>query len=80
MAWSIEYYSSNVEKSILELPEGLLARYIRPADLMLEFGVNLGMPQKIIMLHMFVKKSQKTPNKELKVAFERMKEVISNDA
>ncbi len=36
--------------------------------------------KKIIMLHMFVKKSQKTPNKELKVAFERMKEVISNDA
>ena len=110
MAWSIEYYSSNVEKSILELPEGPLARYLRLTDLMLEFGVNLGMPhtrfigkglfelrvkskegiarvffctetaKKIIMLHMFVKKSQKTPNKELKVAFERMKEVISNDA
>jgi len=35
--------------------------------------------KKIVMLHMFVKKSQKTPNKEIKIAFERMKEVISND-
>ena len=43
MAWSIEYYSSNVEKLILELPEGLLARYLRLTDLMLESGVNLGM-------------------------------------
>lgn len=35
--------------------------------------------KKIVVLHMFVKKLQKTPNKEIKIAFERMKEVISND-
>lgn len=44
MKWSIEYYSSEVEKKIIFLPSGLLARYLRLTDLMLEFGSNLGMP------------------------------------
>jgi phage-related protein len=35
--------------------------------------------RRIMMLHAFVKKSAKTPAKELKVARERMKEVESND-
>ena len=35
--------------------------------------------KKIIMLHSFVKKSQKTPKKELKVAQTRMSEVIKNE-
>jgi phage-related protein len=35
--------------------------------------------KKIIMLHSFVKKSQKTQKKELKVAQTRMNEVIKND-
>lgn len=35
--------------------------------------------KKIIMLHSFVKKSQKTPIKELRIAQTRMSEVIKND-
>jgi phage-related protein len=35
--------------------------------------------RKIIMLHSYVKRSQKTPKKELKVAQTRMNEVIKND-
>jgi phage-related protein len=35
--------------------------------------------RRIMMLHAFVKKSAKTPAKELKVARERMKEVQAND-
>lgn len=35
--------------------------------------------KKIIMLHSFMKKSQKTPKKELKIAKTRMSEVIKND-
>jgi phage-related protein len=31
--------------------------------------------QEIVMLHSFIKKSQKTPDKELKVAKARMKEL-----
>ncbi len=110
MKWSIEYYNSEVEESILDLPDGLLSRYLRLADLMLDFGSNLGMPhtqsmgnglfelrikgkegiaraffctkieKKIIVLHVFVKKTQKTPKKELKLANARMLEVNSHDA
>ena len=105
MAWSIEYYSERVEKAILKLPTGFLARYLHLTDLMLEFGPNLGMPhtkamgdgllelrlkskegaarvfyctvieKEIIMLHVFVKKTQKTPKKELEIARRGLKEV-----
>lgn len=110
MAWSIQYYSESIESEVLDLPSGLLARYLRLTDLMLEFGPNLGMPhtqtmgdrlfelrvkskegiarvfyctligEKIVMLHCFVKKTQKTPHRELKIARRRLKEVIDNDS
>jgi phage-related protein len=106
MKWSIEYYSAEVEKKILSLPSGFLARYLRLTDLMLEFGSNLGLPHtkflgdglielrikskegiarvfyctmvgnKIIMLHLFIKKANKIPGKEIQVAKNRMKEVL----
>lgn len=44
MAWSIAFYSSVVESSIQDMPEGFVANYLRLADAMLEFGPNLGMP------------------------------------
>ncbi len=106
MKWSIEYYSSELENEILSLPDGLLARYLRLTDLMLEFGSNLGMPhtkfigeglielrikskegiarvffctmigKKIIMLHLCLKKSNKTPKKEIQIVRKRIKEVL----
>ena len=109
MKWQIIYYNEKLEEEILSLPDGLLARYLRLTDLLLEFGSNLGMPhtkpiepdlfelrvkgkegiarifyctkigKKIIMLHSFIKKSQKTPKKEIKIATSRMKEVLKNE-
>lgn len=35
--------------------------------------------RRIMMLHAFVKKSQKTPSKELKIARERMREIENDD-
>jgi phage-related protein len=94
-----------LETAVLQLPASLLARYLRLAELMLEFGPNLGMPhtramgeglfelrltskegsarvfyctlreQKIVVLHSFVKKSQKTPKRELELARKRLKEI-----
>lgn len=105
MAWTILYYSEKVEQTVLRLPSGLLARYLRLTDLMQEFGPHLGMPhtrsmgdglfelrvkghegisrvfyctqagQRIVMLHGFIKKSEKTPLRELRTARQRMKEV-----
>jgi phage-related protein len=109
MEWSIEYYSSEVEEDVLDLPLGLLSRYFRLTELMIEFGANLGMPhtkpienglfelrlkskegiarvffctkagKRIIMLHVFIKKTQKIPKKELNIANKRMLEVLNND-
>jgi phage-related protein len=105
MSWSITYHTHAVEAFVLSLPEGLLARYLRLTDMMLEFGANLGMPhtramsdglfelrikskegiarvfyctlmgQRIVMLHGFVKKTEKTPPRELKVARALLAEV-----
>jgi len=36
--------------------------------------------RKIIMLHSFIKKSQKTPKKELEIARKRKKEVLNNES
>ena len=35
--------------------------------------------RRIVMLHMFVKKSQKTPQKQLRVARRRLKEVMGDE-
>jgi phage-related protein len=105
MPWEIHYYSERQQREIMDLPPGLLARYLRYGDLMEVHGPNLGMPhtralgdglfeirlkgaegiarvlyctlveQRIVMLHQFLKKSQKIPSRELRVARARMKEV-----
>ena len=110
MAWKIKYFNENLERKILNFSDGLMARYLRLTDLMVEFGANLGLPhtksidkglfelrvkgkegiarvffctkigKKIIMLHSFIKKSQKTPKKEIEVAKNRMKEVLKNES
>ena len=101
----VTFYDTDVELEILDLPTGLLARFIRYAERTEEHGPNLGMPhtlamgdglfelrlkagegiarvfyctivdRRIVMLHHFVKKSQKTPRKELEIARKRLKEV-----
>jgi len=105
MKWKIEYYNEDLEEEILQLPEGLLARYFKLTELMEEYGANLGMPhtdalgdglfelrvkgkegiarvfyctmvnKRIFMLHCFIKKTQKTPKRELQLARKRMQEV-----
>jgi len=110
MRWQIKYYNQKLEKEILKLPAGLLAKYLRLSDLLIEFGSNLGLPhtkkiekglfelrvkgkegiarvffctkigKKIIMLHSFIKKSPKTPKKEIEIARKRKKEVLENES
>jgi phage-related protein len=108
MAFSIVYYSQDVQEDIMNLPITLRARYVGLTERMIEYGPNLGLPhtdafggglfelrlkgvegiarvffctmigQEIVMLHSFIKKTQKTPEKELKIAKLRMKE-LKND-
>jgi len=105
VSWTVTFYDTDVESGILDLPAGLLARFVRYAERMEEHGPDLGMPhtramggglfelrlkagegiarvfyctvvdRRIVMLHHFVKKSQKAPRKELDTARRRLKEV-----
>jgi len=106
MSYSVEYFHSRLKAEIENWPASILADYARIAELLMEFGPNLGMPhsrsmggglfelrphgregigrafycfvvgQRVIILHAFIKKTQGTPKKELKIARKRMKEVL----
>lgn len=71
MAYSIEYYSDDVQVDLLGLPTTLRARYLALSARMERYGPNLG----IVMLHSFVKKTDKTPLKERRLAERRLKEI-----
>jgi phage-related protein len=105
MNWTITYYSESLQNEILDLPAGLLARFLRYTDRMELYGPDLGMPhtramgegllelrlksaegiarvfyctimgKSIVMLHQFIKKTDKTPPKELAIARRRLKEI-----
>jgi phage-related protein len=96
MAYSIIYYSQEVQEDIMNLPVTLQARYIGLTDRMIEYGPNLGLPhtdafggglfelrlkgaegiarvffctmvrQEIVILHSFIKKTQKNTRKRIK--------------
>lgn len=44
MAYTITYYSREVQEDIMNLPVTLQARYIGLTQRMLEYGPNLGLP------------------------------------
>ena len=105
MSWRVTFYNPALEREILGLPAGFLARFLRYAERMEIYGPDLGMPhtramsqglfelrlksregiarvfyctligQRIVMLHQFVKKSEKTPQRQLEIARRRMKEI-----
>jgi phage-related protein len=105
VAWSVTFYSDQLEAEILDLAPGFVARFIRYAERMEIYGPDLGMPhtramggglfelrikaaegiarvfyctvvdRRIVFLHQFVKKSERTPPKELDIARRRLKEV-----
>jgi len=44
MSWRITFYSDKVEQDTLALPPGILASFLRIAELIEEFGPDLGRP------------------------------------
>ena len=105
MNWRFSFYTPGLQKEILGLPTGFVARFLRYAERMEVYGPDLGMPhtramgrglfelrlkaeegiarvfyctvvdRRIVMLHQYIKKPDKTPRKELEIALKRMKEV-----
>lgn len=49
MAYTITYYSESVQEAVLSLPPGVLADFLRLADLLAEFGPSLRMPHSRAM-------------------------------
>lgn len=104
-SWTISYYDEELQKDILAMPSGFLARFLRYADRMEAYGPDIGMPhtkamgqglfelrlkavegiarvfyctvadKQIVVLSHFVKKTDKTPRKELETARRRLKEI-----
>ena len=86
MTYTIHYYSPDVQEQILTLPDGLAGRYVILTKRMEQVGANLHegiarvfyctlVGQRIVMLHSFVKKTDKIPPDDLRIAVKRMKEV-----
>lgn len=103
--WQVRFFNQGLEAEILDLPAGLLARFVRYTERLEQFGPHIGMPhvrpmgrglyelrlsakegiarvffcvtssRQIVFLHQFVKKTGKTPSKELEVAHRRMRSV-----
>lgn len=44
MPWTVTFYSTRVEQETLALPPGILASFLRIAELIEEFGPDLGRP------------------------------------
>ncbi len=107
--WRVTFYSITLEKEVLQLPAGFVARFLRYSERMEVYGPDLGMPhtramgaglfelrlkaaegiarvlyctlvgRRIVMLHQFVKKSAKTPPKQIEIARRRMKETKNEE-
>ena len=105
MCWTITFYNQKVEQETLAFPPGILANFLRIAEMIESSGPSLGKPytapmskglfeirargkegigrslfcivtgKEVVILHSFIKKSQKTPKKEIALAKKRMKEV-----
>jgi phage-related protein len=49
MTWSVVYFNDQVKREVLELPDGILAGYLRLVGIMEEFGADLRMPHSRAM-------------------------------
>lgn len=67
MPYSVDYFNARVKAEIELWPVGILADYARLVELLIEFGPDLRMPHS--------KKTRTTPERELRIARKRMKEV-----
>jgi phage-related protein len=74
VTWLITFYSDRLEAEILSLPAGFVAR-IKATEGIARVLYCTVVDRRIVFLHQFVKKTDKTPPRELEVARVRMKEV-----
>ena len=44
MSWTITFFNEKVEKETLSFPDGILANFLHIAEMIEEFGPNIGKP------------------------------------
>jgi phage-related protein len=49
MTWNVVYFNDQVKREVFELPDGILAGYLRLVGIMEEFGADLRMPHSRAM-------------------------------
>lgn len=85
-SWSISYFNTRIQRQIESWPAGIYADFLRLAQLIERYGIDLRMPQsralycfvsdrEVVILHGFVKKTQKSPGKDINVARARIRQV-----
>ena len=74
MDYTISYFSEAVQEDIFALPDTLAARYVVLSRRMVAYLFCTPVGKRIVMLHSFVKKSDRTPLREREIAQTRMKE------
>jgi phage-related protein len=74
---SIEYHASGT--SLTCITDGLLELRIKSKEGIARVFYCTVINKRIVMLHVFIKKSQKIPQKELMIALARLKEVKENE-
>lgn len=66
--WHVVFFNQKLEEQILAMPRGIMVRFLSMMEIMQRRN-------EIVVLHCFVKKTQKTPSRHLDIARMRMNEV-----
>ena len=74
--YSIRFHSSSIESSLAELPSGLFELRLKAGEGIARVFYCCLSGQQIVILHHFIKKSQKTPPQHLETARKRQQELI----
>jgi len=87
MSWSIDFYSEGVRLAIEALPVGIRASHARAMgdglfELRLRGAEGIArvfycarIGRRIVVLHVFIKKTEETPKRELAIARRRQREI-----
>jgi phage-related protein len=78
MPWTIEYYSLKIQRDIETLSKGLFELRLKSREGIACVFYCTIIERRIVLLHSFIKKTDRTPPAELETAKKRMKEVIKN--